>query len=135
TLTRLRNMGVPSYNIASSVILIIAQRLARRLCGECKEAIDVPEASLKEIGFTDEDIATGFTVYAPHAEGCDNCNKGYKGRVGVYEVVKITDNIARLIMEEANSIAIADQCRAEGFNNVHRSGLLKVMQGVTSIDE
>lgn len=133
TLTRLRNMGVPSFNIATSVILIIAQRLARRLCNDCKEEADIPEKSLREFGFTDEDLKTGFTVYAP--KGCDNCNNGYKGRVGIYEVVKITDAIARIIMEEGNSMDIADQCRAEGFNDIYRSGLLKVMQGVTSLEE
>ncbi len=133
TLTRLRNMGVPSFNIATSVILIIAQRLARRLCNECKVPVDIPENSLREFGFTDEDLKTGFTVYGP--KGCDECNNGYKGRVGIYEVVKITDAIARIIMEEGNSMEIADQCRAEGFNDIYRSGLLKVMQGITSLEE
>lgn len=133
TLTRLRNMGIPSFNIATSVILIIAQRLARRLCEHCKEAVDVPRQSLLEMGFTEEDLASGFTVYGP--KGCEKCNNGYKGRVGVYEVVKITDGIARIIMEEGNSIQIADQCRKEGFNDLTRSGLMKVMQGVTSLEE
>src|SRR5699024_4218325 len=133
TLTRLRNMGVPSFNIATSVILIIAQRLARRLCSECKEEVEIPEKSLREFGFTDEDLKKGFTIYGP--KGCDNCNHGYKGRVGVYEVVKITDAIARIIMEEGNSMDIADQCRTEGFNDIYRSGLIKVMQGVTSLEE
>jgi type IV pilus assembly protein PilB len=133
TLTRLRNMGIPSFNIATSVILIIAQRLARRLCEHCKTPMDVPKASLLEMGFTEEDIATGFTVYAP--KGCDKCNNGYKGRVGIYEVVKITDGIARIIMDEGNSIEIADQCRKDGFNDLHRSGLLKVIKGVTSLEE
>jgi len=133
TLTRLRNMGVPSFNIATSVILIIAQRLARRLCESCKEEVDVPKQSLLEMGFTEDDVKTGFTVYGP--KGCDRCNKGYKGRVGIYEVVKVTDGIARIIMEEGNSIQIADQCRAEGFNDLFRSGLLKVMAGVTSLEE
>ncbi|MFP1679559.1 type IV-A pilus assembly ATPase PilB [Alloalcanivorax sp. C16-2] len=135
TLTRLRNMGVPSFNIATSVILIIAQRLARRLCEHCKETVDVPEQSLLEMGFTDADLQTGFTVYAPHAEGCDKCRGGYKGRVGIYEVVRITDGISRIIMEEGNSIQIGDQCRKEGFNDLYRSGLVKVMQGVTSLEE
>jgi type IV pilus assembly protein PilB len=133
TLTRLRNMGVPSFNIATSVILIIAQRLGRRLCNHCKEALDIPEQSLREMGFTEEDLATEFTVYGP--KGCDKCSGGYKGRVGIYEVVRITDAIARIIMEEGNSIQIGDQCRKEGFNNIHRSGLEKVMQGVTSLEE
>ena len=133
TLTRLRNMGVPSFNIATSVVLIIAQRLARRLCEHCKNVVDVPQQSLLEMGFTEEDIGTGFTVYGP--QGCDKCTNGYKGRVGIYEVVKITDGIARIIMEEGNSIQIADQCRKEGFNDLHRSGLVKVMHGVTSLEE
>ncbi|WP_111657256.1 type IV-A pilus assembly ATPase PilB [Isoalcanivorax indicus] len=133
TLTRLRNMGIPSFNIATSVILIIAQRLARRLCEHCKEVVDVPRQSLLEMGFTEEDIASGFTVYGP--KGCEKCTNGYKGRVGVYEVVKITDGIARIIMEEGNSIQIADQCRKEGFNDLTRSGLVKVMQGLTSLEE
>ena len=133
TLTRLRNMGVPSFNIATSVLLIIAQRLARRLCEHCKTAVDIPKQSLLEMGFTEDDISSGFTVYGP--EGCDKCKNGYKGRVGVYEVVKITDGIARIIMEEGNSIEIADQCRKEGFNDLHRSGLVKAMQGVTSLEE
>ena len=133
TLTRLRNMGVPSFNIATSVVLIIAQRLARRLCEHCKTAVDIPKQSLLEMGFTEEDVTSDFTVYGP--EGCDKCNNGYKGRVGIYEVVKITDGIARIIMEEGNSIQIGDQCRKEGFNDLHRSGLVKVMQGVTSLEE
>ena len=135
TLTRLRNMGVPSFNIATSVILIIAQRLARRLCEHCKEPVAVPRQSLLEMGFTDADLETGFTVYAPHSEGCDKCRGGYKGRVGIYEVVRITDGISRIIMEEGNSIQIGDQCRQEGFNDLYRSGLIKVMQGVTSLEE
>ena len=135
TLTRLRNMGVPSFNIATSVILIIAQRLARRLCEHCKEPVDVPKQSLLEMGFTDADLESGFTVYAPHEEGCSKCRGGYKGRVGIYEVVRITDGISRIIMEEGNSIQIGDQCRKEGFNDLYRSGLVKVMQGVTSLEE
>ncbi|KGD65454.1 type IV fimbrial assembly protein PilB [Alcanivorax nanhaiticus] len=133
TLTRLRNMGVPSFNIATSVLLIIAQRLARRLCEHCKTKVDVPEQSLLEMGFTEEDVSSGISIYGP--KGCEKCKNGYKGRVGVYEVVKITDGIARIIMEEGNSIQIADQCRAEGFNDLHRSGLIKAMQGVTSLEE
>src|SRR5690625_743716 len=133
TLTRLRNMGVPSFNIATSVILIIAQRLARRLCNECKVPVDIPENSLREFGFTDEDLKPGFTVYGP--KGCDNCNNGYKGRVGIYEVVKIADAIARISMEEGNAMDIADEWRAEGFSDSYRSGLLEVMQGITRLEE
>lgn len=133
TLTRLRNMGVPSFNIATSVNLVIAQRLARRLCGNCKRPMDVPKQSLLEMGFTEEDLATGFTVYEP--VGCDQCREGYKGRLGVYEVMKVTPTIARIIMEEGNSIAIADQARVEGFPDLRRSGLVKVMSGLTSLQE
>lgn len=133
TLTRLRNMGVPSFNIATSVVLIIAQRLARRLCDHCKTPVEIPRQSLVEMGFTEEDLSSGFTVYGPN--GCEKCKNGYKGRVGIYEVVRITDGIARIIMEEGNSIEIGDQCRKEGFNDLHRSGLVKVIHGVTSLEE
>ena len=133
TLTRLRNMGVPAFNLATSVSLIIAQRLARRLCANCKEVLDVPEEVLREEGFTDEDIANGITVYGP--SGCDKCNAGYKGRVGIYEVVKITPEMSRIIMEDGNSIELADQQRVHGFNDLRRSGLQKAIQGVTSLAE
>lgn len=135
TLTRLRNMGVPAFNLATSVSLIIAQRLARRLCTNCKQTIDVPKETLQAEGFTEDDIAEGFEVFEPNLQGCSKCKEGYKGRVGIYEVVKITDAIGRIIMEDGNSIELADQARAEGFNNLRRSGLMKVMQGVTSLAE
>ena len=133
TLTRMMNMGVPSFNIATSVSLIIAQRLGRRLCNSCKQAFDVPKDVLLEEGFTQEQIDTGFTLYRP--KGCDKCNGGYKGRVGIYEVVKITDELASMIMEEASSIKIAKQAQAEGFRNLRQSALLKVIEGVTSLEE
>lgn len=133
TLTRLRNMGVPSFNIATSVNLIIAQRLGRRLCGECKKPMDIPPEALLKMGFGEDEIGT-FTVYGPG--GCDRCKgSGYKGRVGLYEVMKMTDAIQRIVMEEGNSIAIADQCRKEGFNDIRRSGLNKVKMGLTSLAE
>ena len=133
TLTRLRNMGVPSFNIATSVCLIIAQRLARRLCKHCKVQVNVPVPSLIEFGF-DPKIAADVVPFGP--KGCDKCNnEGYKGRVGIYEVVKITDAIARIIMEDGNSIQIADACRKEGFNDLRASGLLKVQAGMTSLEE
>ena len=135
TLTRLRNMGVPSFNLATSVNLIIAQRLARRLCSECKTELEVPKESLLEEGFTEEDLSEGFTVYEPNTSGCGKCNAGYKGRVGIYEVVKITPEMSRIIMEDGNSIQLADQAKEHGFNDLRRSGLLKVMQGVTSLAE
>ena len=133
TLTRLRNMGVPSFNIATSVNLVIAQRLARRLCSACKKPMEVPRASLLELGFTDADLATGFTIYEP--VGCDQCRDGYKGRVGIYEVMKVTPKIARIIMEEGNSIEIAEAAKSEGFPDLRRSGLKKAMAGVTSLTE
>ncbi|MBE0487329.1 type IV-A pilus assembly ATPase PilB [Marinobacter sp.] len=132
TLTRMMNMGVPAFNIATSVSLIIAQRLGRRLCS-CKQPMDVPKDVLLKEGFTQEQIDTGFTLYRP--KGCDKCTSGYKGRVGIYEVVKITEELASMIMEEASSIKIAKQAQAEGFANLRQSALLKVMQGVTSLEE
>ena len=133
TLTRLRNMGVPSFNIATSVNLVIAQRLARRLCKSCKKPSDVPAQSLLEMGFTDDDLATGFVVYQP--VGCSECRDGYKGRVGIYEVMKVNSEIARIIMEDGNAIEIADASRRAGYDNLRRSGLKKVMQGMTSLQE
>ncbi len=132
TLTRLRNMGVPSFNIATSVNLIIAQRLGRRLCENCKAPQDIPPEALLKMGFNEDEIGT-FTVYAP--VGCERCKGGYKGRVGIYEVMKMTDAIQRIVMEEGNSIQIADQCRKEGFNDIRRSGLNKVKMGLTSLAE
>ena len=133
TLTRLRNMGVPSFNIATSVNLIIAQRLARRLCKNCKAPIDVPKDVLLEEGFSPEKIAAGITIYGP--VGCENCKDGYKGRVGIYEVVKITPAMQRIIMEDGNSIEISDVAQSEGFHNLRQSALQKVEQGVTSLAE
>ncbi|GAA3570074.1 hypothetical protein GCM10022265_19340 [Marinobacter xestospongiae] len=133
TLTRMMNMGVPSFNIATSVSLIIAQRLGRRLCNSCKEPAEIPNDVLLAEGFTEAQIETGFTLYRP--KGCDKCSGGYKGRVGIYEVVKITDKLANMIMEEASSIAIARQAQEEGFANLRQSALEKVIQGVTSLEE
>ena len=135
TLTRLRNMGVPAFNLATSVNLIIAQRLARRLCPACKQTIEVPEETLLAEGFTEADIKTGLEIFVPTPEGCDKCKEGYKGRVGIYEVVKITKDMARIIMEDGNSMELADKARELGFNDLRRSGLEKVMQGVTSLAE
>ena len=132
TITRLLNMGVPAFNVATSVDLIIAQRLARRLCKECSEPADIPHDVLMHQGFT-ADMLEGATIR--HAVGCGACNDGYKGRVGVYEVVRVTPEIARLIMEEGNSIQIKAQCDAEGFNDLRKSALQKVAQGLTSLEE
>ncbi|MFI2812583.1 type IV-A pilus assembly ATPase PilB [Microbulbifer sp. JSM ZJ756] len=134
TLTRLMNMGVPTFNIATSVSVIIAQRLARRLCNECKKPVTLPNEVLKQEGFSAVDIdQKEWKIYQP--VGCEHCSKGYKGRVGVYEVVRITDGISRIIMEGGNSIQIADQARKEGFNNLRTSALRKVVTGVTSLEE
>jgi type IV pilus assembly protein PilB len=135
TLTRLRNMGVPSFNIATSVNLIIAQRLARRLCQHCKKPQDVPADALREVGFNDEDVEAGHELFEANLDGCDKCTAGFKGRVGIYEVVKMTDSLKRIVMEDGNSIEIADVAKEEGFNDLHRSGLIKAMQGVTSLAE
>ena len=132
TLTRLRNMGVQSFNIATSVNLVIAQRLARRLCSHCKTPADIPEQSLLELGFTTEDLANPETkIYQP--VGCSECREGYKGRVGIYEVMKVTPEISKIIMEDGNALQIAEASDKAGFRNLRRSGLLKVMQGVTSL--
>ncbi|MCH1931476.1 type IV-A pilus assembly ATPase PilB [Shewanella sp. A25] len=133
TLTRLINMGVPGYNIASSVNLIIAQRLARRLCTECKQEEHIPEHELLRLGFTQTQINQTFTTFKP--VGCEHCSGGYKGRVGIYEVMKMSDEIARTIMEGGNSLQIADQAKQQGMRDLRESGLLKVIQGVTSIAE
>lgn len=134
TLTRLRNMGVASFNIATSVNLVIAQRLARRLCKSCKRPADIPKQSLLEMGFTEEDLANpDHVIYEP--VGCSECREGYKGRVGIYEVMKITPEISRIIMEDGNAIQIKDAALQGGFRDLRRSGIMKVLQGTTSIQE
>jgi type IV pilus assembly protein PilB len=133
TLTRLMNMGVPAFNIATSVNLIIAQRLGRRLCGECKIQDELPKATLLEEGFTKEDLAEDPKIYK--AVGCDKCTEGYKGRVGIYQVMRISEEMGRLIMGGANSIDLADQAREEGIDDLRRSALKKIMQGVISLEE
>jgi len=132
TLTRLRNMGVAAFNIATSVNLIIAQRLARKLCSSCKKEVEVPREALLREGFPEDKIGT-FKIYGP--VGCENCTGGYKGRVGIYEVVKNTPALARIIMEDGNSIDISTQMRKDGFNDLRTSALIKAMQGVTSLEE
>ncbi len=133
TLTRLANMGVPAYNIASSILLIIAQRLARRLCPLCKEPESLPEDILRKEGFTAEDIAGGMTLFRP--VGCDQCTDGYKGRVGIYQVLPISDAMQRMILEGGNSMQLAEQAKREGVNDLRRAGLLKARAGVTSLEE
>jgi type IV pilus assembly protein PilB len=132
TLTRLLNMGIPAFNVATSVSLIIAQRLARRLCKECAVPLNVPKHTLIEEGFSEELLGTATIM---HPVGCERCNKGYKGRVGIYEVVRITPDIASMIMGNSNSIEIAMQAQREGFPNLRQSALKKCAQGVTSLEE
>jgi type IV pilus assembly protein PilB len=133
TLTRLMNMGVPPFNIATSVSLIIAQRLGRRLCNHCKTPEDLPHEVLLEEGFTEEDLSENFTVYK--AVGCDQCVGGYKGRVGIYQVMEISEEIGRLIMSGATSIDLADQAAKEGIDDLRRSALKKIKQGLISLEE
>jgi len=132
TLTRLLNMGVPSYNVASSVSIIIAQRLARRLCPQCKEEEPLSEMQLAEQGFPSDKLDE-IKLFKP--VGCTHCTGGYKGRVGIYEVIKISPTIASIIMEGGNSLDIANQCQKEGYNNLRQSGLQKAMAGMTSLEE
>jgi type IV pilus assembly protein PilB len=132
TLTRLHNMGIQGFNIATSVSLIIAQRLARKLCSHCKKPIEIPREALLKEGFPEERIGS-FTIYEP--VGCDHCNGGYKGRTGIYEVVKNTPQLQRLIMAEGNSLEIDLQMRKDGFKDLRTCGLLKAMQGITSLEE
>ncbi len=133
SLTRLANMGVPPFNIASSVLLIMAQRLARKLCQKCKQAIDIPREALLQEGFSSEEIDAGLTIYRP--VGCEHCNQGYKGRVGIFQVVKVSEEMGRLIMEGGNSIQLAQQAKKEGYADLRLSGLRKVKAGVTSLEE
>jgi type IV pilus assembly protein PilB len=133
TLTRLMNMGVPTFNIASSILLITAQRLARRLCN-CKKPMTVPDQTLLDAGFTAADIDGSWTLYGPG--GCDRCKgSGYKGRVGIYQVMPVSEAMQRLIMSGATALDLAAQAKLEGVKDLRESGLLKVRQGVTSLDE
>ncbi|WP_328515966.1 type IV-A pilus assembly ATPase PilB [Marinobacterium weihaiense] len=134
TLTRLRNMGVPAFNIATSVSLIIAQRLGRRLCGNCKQPITLPEAALLEEGFTPEQVAN-LELHEANAEGCSKCNRGYKGRVGIYEMMKMSPEIAECIMQNGNSLDILRVAQEQGFRTLRQSGLMKVAAGLTSLEE
>jgi type IV pilus assembly protein PilB len=132
TLTRLIDMGVKPYAIATSVSLIIAQRLTRRLCASCKQLVDVPAEALRKEGFTDEEIP-GLKIYGP--KGCSNCTDGYKGRTGLYQVMEVSESIGRIIMDGGNAIDISDQAIKEGVLDLRRAGLQKVKAGITSIDE
>lgn len=133
TLTRMRNMGIAPFNIASSVILITAQRLARRLCVTCKAPADIPHETLIEAGFREEDVDGTWTTFRP--VGCAACNNGYKGRVGIYQVMPISDEIQRLILADGSAPEIARQAELEGVKSLRQSGLYKVKLGVTSLEE
>ena len=133
TLTRMRNMGIAPFNIASSVILITAQRLARRLCPNCKEQVDVPLQTLKEAGFKEVDLDGSWKPYRP--VGCSACNSGYKGRVGIYQVMPISDDIQRIILRDGSAMDIAAQSEKEGVRSLRQSGLSKVKLGLTSLEE
>jgi type IV pilus assembly protein PilB len=128
------NMGVAPFNIASSVIIIIAQRLGRRLCNQCKRPEDIPPEALLLAGFAPDDLDGSWQAYGP--VGCEHCKgTGYKGRIGVYQVMPITDDMRQLIMRNGNALDIADQARKEGVRDLRQSGLLKVKAGITSLEE
>ena len=133
TLTRMRNMGIAPFNIASSVILITAQRLARRLCPHCKTPADIPRETLIEAGFREDDVDGSWTPYRP--VGCALCTNGYKGRVGIYQVMPITEEIQRIILRDGSALEIAAQAESEGVNSLRQSGLHKVKLGMTSVEE
>ncbi|MBT8091506.1 MAG: Flp pilus assembly complex ATPase component TadA, partial [Gammaproteobacteria bacterium] len=133
TLTRMVDMGVKPYAIATSVSLIIAQRLARRLCANCKESLDIPKEALLKEGFTEAEIDESITVFGP--KGCKQCNNGYKGRVGIFQVMEVSETMGRIIMEGGNAMQIADQAAEEGVIDLRQAGLNKVREGVTSLDE
>ena len=135
TLTRLRNMGIPAFNLATSVDLIVAQRLARRLCPDCKEVVNLPPATLAAEGFADTQAAAGHPVFQAREGGCASCHNGYRGRIGIYEVVKITPALSKLIMRGADALQLAEQAHSEGFRDLRQSGLAKVTEGVTSLAE
>jgi type IV pilus assembly protein PilB len=133
TLTRLIDMGVKPYAIATSVSLIIAQRLARRLCSNCKQPVDVPKEALLKEGFTEMDVAAGLKIFGP--KGCANCTDGYKGRSGIYQVLPVTEAIARIILAGGSAVEIGDQAAKEGVWDLRRAGLEKVKNGLTSLEE
>jgi type IV pilus assembly protein PilB len=133
TLTRLLNMGVAPFNIAASVLLITAQRLARRLCETCKAQADYPREALLRAGFAETDLDGSWKPY--RAVGCSACNNGYKGRVGLYQVMPVTEAIQRIILAEGTSMDIATQAQKEGVRDLRQSGLLKVRSGATTLEE
>jgi len=135
TLTRMVDMGVMPYAIATSVSLIIAQRLARRLCGNCKEVRDIPREALEKEGFTTAELDAGITIFGPQEKGCKQCNSGYKGRLGIFQVMEVSEVMGRIIMEGGNAMQIAEQAAKEGVIDLRQAGLNKVKDGVTSLEE
>jgi len=133
TLTRLRNMGIAPFNIASSVILITAQRLARRLCPTCKAAADIPKKTLLDAGYSESELDGSWVSYRP--VGCSACNNGYKGRLGIYQVMPISDELQRIILRDGSAMDIAAQAKLEGVRSLRQSGLYKVKMGLTSLEE
>jgi type IV pilus assembly protein PilB len=133
TLTRLVDMGVKPYAIATSVSLIIAQRLARKLCNSCKQPFEVPKEALLKEGFDESDCSMGMKIFSP--KGCPNCTDGYKGRCGIYQVLPITDAIARIILGGGSAVEIGDEAAKEGVWDLRRAGLEKVKSGITSLEE
>jgi type IV pilus assembly protein PilB len=133
TLTRMRNMGIAPFNIASSVILITAQRLARRLCAKCKTPVDIPREALIDAGYDENEVDGSWVPYGP--VGCGACNNGYKGRVGIYQVMPVSEEIQRIILADGSALEIAEQAKAEGVRSLREAGLHKVKLGVTSLEE
>jgi type IV pilus assembly protein PilB len=133
TIARLMNMGIAPYNITSSVTLVIAQRLARRLCPKCKKPVELPKPALLAEGFTEAEIDAGFTLY--DAVGCEECTEGYKGRTGIYQVMPMSDDIQAIVLEGGNAMQIAAVARKAGIRDLRQSALMKVRNGVTSLAE
>lgn len=133
TLSRMIDMGVQPFAIATVINIIIAQRLTRRLCKHCKKPVDLPKEALLDAGFTTGDIDGGLKIYGP--VGCSECNEGYRGRTGVYQVMPVSDTMKRMIMDSANAVTLADQARKEGIPDIRQSALVKVKGGITSLEE
>ena len=133
TIARMMNMGVAPYNITSSVTLVIAQRLARRLCNRCKKPLELPEAALLAEGFTSDEIHEGLQIF--DAVGCDECTSGYKGRTGIYQVMPMSEEIQEIVLQGGNALQIAEAAQKAGVRDLRQSGLMKVKQGVTSLAE
>ena len=135
TLTRLQHMGVEAFNLAASAAVIIAQRLVRKLCRECRRPAALPQTALRTAGFTAADLAAGVTLFEANAQGCPACDRGFRGRTGIHEVVELTPPLQRLILAGGDSLALAEQARQLGYDDLRRAGLKKAMQGVTSLTE